>query len=223
MFSDHSCRRAEQRLGFYLNQATMRRTISQSVFFIVMFGELLRHFSSDPHFAIVPRSLAYAAKDIMFLLIVIMFMTLTFATMLGALYGSTLLEFSTMKGAILTVILMTLGEWSDPYYQILSVSEYPGLFTFVFVLYNVVVIIVTMNIFLSIVLDAYSVVKDFQAEEAALRERAQEDGRGSDVGNRATESKAESTLKPQRSMMMMVQELKARRGRKGVPGVNPVS
>jgi hypothetical protein len=115
----------------------MNRTIAQSIFFIVMFGELMRHFSSDPHFSIVPRSLAYAAKDIMFLMVVIATMTLCFATVLGALYGSTLPEFSTLKSAMLTVIMMTLGDWGDAYYGILSITDYTATWTFLFVLYNV--------------------------------------------------------------------------------------
>lgn len=176
-----------------------------------MFGELLRHFSSDPHFSIVPRSLAYAAKDIMFLMIVIATMTLCFATVLGALYGSTVPAFSTLKGAMLAVIMMTLGDWGDAYYGILRITDYSATWTFVFVLYNVVVIIVTMNIFLSIVLDAYSVVKDFQAEEELARtSKSRADGSGSGVGGKAG-SKMGSGLKPQRTMMQMVQQLKARR------------
>ena len=85
----------------------------------------------------------------------------------------------------------------------------PGLFTFVFVLYNVVVIIVTMNIFLSIVLDAYSVVKDFP--RGCIEERAQEDGRDG-VDNRATESSREHIEAAALDDMMV--QAPARRGRR---------
>ena len=206
-------------LGLQLNARTLERATAQMFFFIVMFGELLRHFSNDPHFAIVPRSLAYAAKDIFFLVIVLCFMILIFATMLGGMYGQVVPAFSTMKGALLEVVMMTLGEWSDAYYAILDVTDYKVVWTTIFVLYNLIVIVVTMNVFLSIVLYAYSVVKDYMAaEEAAKVENATEGVAGKTSKNTLGEKSTKSGLKPQRSMMQMVQDLKARRRKINVDG-----
>ena len=60
---------------------------------------------------------------------------------------------------------MTLGDWGGNLSTILSCSGNPPATFIVFVLYNVIVILVTMNIFLSIVLDAYSSVKQLQESE----------------------------------------------------------
>ena len=132
-------------------------------------------------------------------------MILTFATVLGALYGPSVATFSTMKSAIIAVTMITLGDWGDAYYGILGITDYPAMWTSVFVLYNVVVIIVTMNIFLSIVLDAYSVVKDFMAEEEAKISRQTQQ-----IGN----STVPATLEKQRTMMQILQKLNETRGKK---------
>jgi len=125
--------------------------------------------SNDPHFAIVPRSLVYAAKDVLLLLVVLGLMMVAFAAILGALFGAKLGNFATFEDALIQVLLMTLGEWGDPYHDIYDVAEYPKMWTLLFVLYNVVVVLVTMNIFLSIVLDAYAAVKEYQHLEEEQR------------------------------------------------------
>ncbi len=104
------------------------------------------HSSNDPHFAIVPRSLVYAAKDVLLLLVVLGLMMVAFAAILGALFGAKLGNFATFEDALIQVLLMTLGEWGDPYHDIYDVAEYPKMWTLLFVLYNVVVVLVTMNI-----------------------------------------------------------------------------
>ena len=67
---------------------------------------------------------------------------------------------------------MTLGDWGGHLSTILDRSDAPLQTFIVFLLYNVVVIVVTMNIFLSIVLDAYSSIKKFQEEEESSEKLA---------------------------------------------------
>ena len=71
-----------------------------------------------------------------------------------------------------TITSMTLGDWGGHLSTILDRSDVPLQTFIVFLLYNVVVIVVTMNIFLSIVLDAYSSIKKFQEEEESSEKLA---------------------------------------------------
>ena len=59
---------------------------------------------------------------------------------------------------------MTLGDWGGHLSTVLDRALNPTLTFVLFVIYNVIVIIVTMNVFLSIVLDAYTVIKEYQEQ-----------------------------------------------------------
>ena len=68
---------------------------------------------------------------------------------------------------------MTLGDWGGHVSAVLDRSKNPAVTFVLFVVYNVIVIIVTMNVFLSIVLDAYTVIKDYQEKNKNANELLQ--------------------------------------------------
>ena len=80
-------------------------------FAVILFIELMRHFSNNKRLAIVPRSLAISAADIGHLLIVLFSITLSFAIILSVWYGEQFSQFSTIKSTMIHLILMNMGEW----------------------------------------------------------------------------------------------------------------
>lgn len=68
---------------------------------------------------------------------------------------------------------MTLGDWGGYLSTLLERAANPAVTFVLFVIYNVIVIIVTMNVFLSIVLDAYTVIKEYQEKNDNANELLQ--------------------------------------------------
>ena len=68
-----------------------------------------------------------------------------------------------------TITTMTLGDWGGHLATIMDHSTSPIHTFMLFLIYNLVVIVVTMNIFLSIVLDSYSSIKQIQEQEEVAK------------------------------------------------------
>lgn len=83
--------------------------LSLRMFLLSMTMEMLRHFNSNRHFAIVPRSLAYAAKDIAFLAVVLSVLMIGYGGVLAFEFGGELPEFSSFS------LTMRVSESQYPY------------------------------------------------------------------------------------------------------------
>ena len=141
------------------------------VFFLVsMFEEFLK----IPAFAVVPRTLLKAAPDTFYLLVTLMSLLLGFGTIMTLKFGSVVDRWSDPSKGFVATYFMALGDLSTPYEEIYS-SE-PVLSFVLFATFSMFITIVVINIFLSVVLDAYSQVKDEISEESnrpSLKKRLQ--------------------------------------------------
>lgn len=132
-----------------------------SVFVVLVYAtELLRHFTANRHFSIVPRSLMYGMKDIAYLSVVLFTFVLCMASYMATVTGNYYEPFSSPLNAIVRIFNWLLGDFPDDFNEGLArSSEAPLFYILNFAGFAVIVIIVTVNIFLSIVLDAYAQVK----------------------------------------------------------------
>ena len=170
------------------------------IFLLVLFIELMRHFSGNKRLSVVPRSLAVSAVDLGYLLVVLFFITFVFAVVLSIWYGEQFVQFSTLRSTMVHLVLMTLGDWSTDFWEIYNKCEAPMTFFIIFLSYCLLVIIVVMNMVLAVVLDAYSQVKEFQAAEETEEWRVKEHGTEEDW-NRLQEQRAKQSMA---SLMQMV-------------------
>ncbi len=187
----------------------------QIVFLTVLVLELMRHFTVNPHFAIVPRSLTYAIKDILLLAIVLTFLILAYGGILASEFGTTVPQFSTLEGTLVVVVTMTLGDWGGWVEELFAAATQPYKFFAIFVAYNIVVVTVTMNVFLSIVLDAYSTMKQQIAQEESELAAAQEvrkearhlrKERTRELKRRRTQERREHRLHPEAGVVRIEQK-----------------
>jgi hypothetical protein len=63
--------------------------------------ELMRHFNGNRHFAIVPRSLAFAAKDVAFLSIALSILMVAYGGVLATQFGEDVKEFSSWPSTLI--------------------------------------------------------------------------------------------------------------------------
>jgi hypothetical protein len=137
-----------------------------TMIFVVFFSciSLFEPFMKIPAFSVVPRSLIKAFPDSVYLIIVLCSLLIAFATIFSLKYGMTIKRWSNQGDGIVTTYFMALGDISDPFNEVFS--REPLFAFFAFGAFSLIVSITILNIFLSVVLDAYAQVKDKIAEES---------------------------------------------------------
>ena len=161
--------------AMYNALAASSRWQNVMIFVVVFFlGSMFEEFLKIPAFAVVPRTLLKAAPDTFYLLVTLISLLLGFGTIMTLKFGSVVDRWSDPSKGFAATYFMALGDLSTPYDEIYS-SE-PLLSFVLFASFSLFITIVVINIFLSVVLDSYSQVKDEISEESnrpSLKKRLQ--------------------------------------------------
>jgi hypothetical protein len=121
-------------------------------------------FFKIPTFAVIPRTLVKAAPDTLYLIVTLVTLLLGFGTIMTLKFGAVTQRWSDPTRGLVSTYFMALGDLSSAFDEAYKLDP---LFAFSsFSVFSMIISIVVINIFLSVVLDAYSQVKDEISEES---------------------------------------------------------
>ncbi len=151
--------------AMYASLAAVNRWQSTMILVVILFAiSMFEPFFKIPSFAVVPRTLVKAAPDTMYLIITLITLLLGFGTMMTLKFGAVLERWSDPSRGIVATFFMALGDLSTAFEEAYKLDPQ---FAFVaFASFSMLISIIIINIFLSVVLDAYSQVKDEIADES---------------------------------------------------------
>ena len=130
--------------------------------------DMIRHFYANPNFSIVPKTLMYSAKKLTFLIVVIVNFMCGYGSLLVIKYSSYTDAFASLQSAFFVLWNSMLGDLD--YYEDIMTALPKEERTFFFanhIVWSLLVLIVTFNITVTVIMDAYSAAKDIEDKRAA--------------------------------------------------------
>jgi hypothetical protein len=134
------------------------------VFSFVMMFRFFKAFRANPRLAIAVDTLVRAAVDILHFFVVFLTIFLVFTLIAYIMFGSQVWEFSSVWVASLSTFRVLMGDFDvDSLYAVNA--QVAALW---FISFNVIVLLILLNMLLAIVMDTYSEVRG-RATRASLR------------------------------------------------------
>ncbi len=176
---------------FYEHKDTLMRLLMEGIalrrnfqivtvlFFICAGVDAFRHFWANTHFSMVPRTLVRSCRDLVYILVTAVAISLVFSEYAVLNYSGLDVKWATPSSALLQSILLFMGEYSDFFDGISGQipDEERVSFFLIFIAYVLLMLVVVANIFVAIIMDAYSGVQDAEAVRDALARDAKDSGR----------------------------------------------
>merc|ERR1719265_891946 len=128
---------------------------------------LFKAFSSQPRLALVTQTLSLALVDIIHFGVVFITIFCTFCVMAIGLFGREMHEFSTFELAFSSCFLVLMGDFD--YGAMFSEARVMG--TVWFWAFQIVLVLIMLNMLLAIIMDTYSEVKDMSSDSETLPEQ----------------------------------------------------
>lgn len=154
--------------GIFLLERYIRLLFTLYAFVIVF--RLFKGFAAQPRLALVSRTVALAAVDLVHFLLVFVSIFFTFGLAGMALFGKSMVEFSTFGLSINTLYRTILGDFM--WDEMAVVGNAPaGTFFWTF---TIIVVVVMLNMLLSAVLEAYNEAKAQQGSAETLWSQGRE-------------------------------------------------
>ena len=129
----------------------------------------MRHFYANPHFSMVPKTITYGLEKLSYLFVVLSTIMLVYGTYISVVGGQYLTSLTNPIDTFMTLHLSLLGELD--YYDDVN-SNLHGASRFFWFLnhvwYSMIALVVVMNIFLTVVMDAYAAAKNVEDKKAAV-------------------------------------------------------
>jgi hypothetical protein len=135
-----------------------------SIFPICLILRLFKAFSYQPKLAVVTETMSVALADVGHYLVVFIPIFSTFALMSVVLFGREMTEFSTFGRAFSSCFLVLMGDFDyEAMYQ-----EARGMATLWFWSFQVLLVLLMLNMLLAIIMDTYTVVKGASANALSI-------------------------------------------------------
>eukprot|EP00746_Dinoflagellata_sp_MGD_P156884 gnl/MRDRNA2_/MRDRNA2_86009_c1_seq3.p1 gnl/MRDRNA2_/MRDRNA2_86009_c1~~gnl/MRDRNA2_/MRDRNA2_86009_c1_seq3.p1 ORF type:complete len:831 (+),score=138.17 gnl/MRDRNA2_/MRDRNA2_86009_c1_seq3:75-2567(+) len=129
--------------------------IVASLFPVILILRLFKAFSAQPRLALVTQTINLSVVDVSHFLVVFFTIFIAFVVMAIALFGREIEEFSTFDRAFNTCFLVLMGDFD---YEAMF-REARGLGSLWFWLFQIVLVLLMLNMLLAIIMDTYTEVK----------------------------------------------------------------
>ena len=147
----------------YQNQADLYATSFriEAVNILALFLKMFKYFQLNPDTNMLWSVLTAAGKDIGYFMFMLGIFILAFSFMATQMFGTTLIEYRSEPESMISLTLLLLGQIDLEGMQ----QANPDFGTLFFLVYMVVMFLILMNIFLAILGEAYSLVRERAMKE----------------------------------------------------------